>query len=315
LVRLRPGKVESTPVSDKENAMRSWSTRAVGLLILALGLWGGLVPFVGHYFHFALGPDKSWTWTSGRFYLSVLPGVVAAVGGLMLIGSGPRSSARLGALLALAAGAWFAIGPQVSLLWNVAGAQGPAHGSKVVRVLEMLTYHTALGVAITALAAYALPRFPKRALAAEAGEVRAAVAAEHAAPRGAQPAATYQGSVADEPVATRRDAVADEPAPTRREPVVAGDAPTTVREHGYDGGAPAGDHGYIEQPPAPEREYRDGGAVGEHPYAGAAPAHNGEGDRSEVPAATGAASEQPAAAPATVLGRRRRGGLLSFLRR
>src|SRR5436190_22030624 len=235
--------------------MRSLSTRAAGLLILALGLWGGLVPFVGHYFNFALGPDKSWTWTSGRFYLSVLPGVVAAIGGLMLIGSGPRSSARLGALLALAAGAWFAIGPEVSLLWNAAGAQGPAHGSKVVRVLEMLTYHTALGVMITALAAYALPRFPKRAVAAEAGAVGAAAAAEHAAARGAQRSATSPGAVADEPV--RGDTVAGEPAPTRREPVAAGNAPTTVREHGSDGEAPARDPGYDEQAPAPEREYHD----------------------------------------------------------
>src|SRR5436305_6118243 len=102
--------------------MRSLSTRAAGLLILVLGVWGGLVPFVAPYFHFALGPDKSWTWTSGRLYLSVIPGIVAVVAGLMLIGAGPRASARLGALLALAAGIWFAIGPDVSLLWNAAGA-------------------------------------------------------------------------------------------------------------------------------------------------------------------------------------------------
>ena len=87
------GNLESTRALDKENTMRSLSTRAAGFLILALGLWGGLVPFVGHYFNFALGPDKSWAWTSGRFYLSVLPGAVAAIGGLMLIASGPRSSA------------------------------------------------------------------------------------------------------------------------------------------------------------------------------------------------------------------------------
>ena len=53
--------------------MRRLSTRAAGMLILILGLWGGLVPFVGPYFHFALGPNHSWTWTTGRFWLSVLP--------------------------------------------------------------------------------------------------------------------------------------------------------------------------------------------------------------------------------------------------
>jgi hypothetical protein len=86
--------------------VRSLSTRAAGLLILILGLWGWLVPFIGSYFHFALGPNHSWTWTSGRFWLSVLPGAVAVLGGLMLLGSGPRAGGKLGALLALAAGIW-----------------------------------------------------------------------------------------------------------------------------------------------------------------------------------------------------------------
>jgi hypothetical protein len=294
--------------------MRSLSTRAAGLLILALGLWGGLVPFVGHYFHFALGPDKSWTWTSGRFYLSVLPGVVAAIGGLMLIASGPRSSARLGALLALAAGAWFAIGPEVSLLWNAAGAQGPAHGSKVVRVLEMLTYHTALGVLITALAAYALPRFPKRAVATEASAADAAVAAAPATTRGEQQPVTHRGGVADELVATHRDAVTDEPAATRRKPVAAGDAPTTVGARGYADEAPAREAGYNQDAPAIERGYHGEGSVGDREYPTAAPAHNGDGVRSEEPSATAAATEQSAAPPTLVRGRRRRGGLLSFLR-
>ncbi len=176
--------------------MRSLSTRATGLIILVLGIWGGLAPFVGPYFHFALGPDKSWTWTTGRLYLSVIPGIVAVIGGLMLMRAGPRPSARLGALLALAAGFWFAIGPEISILWNAAGAQGVAHGSRDVRMLEMLAYHTGLGVLIAALAGYALPRFPAHRVAAADG----AVTARH------------------EPVAEREDAVA-----ARREPVAADD--------------------------------------------------------------------------------------------
>ena len=106
--------------------MRNVSTRATGLLILVIGIWGGLVPFVAPYFRFALGPDKSWTWTTGRLWLSVLPGAVALLGGLLLLGAGPRPAGKLGALLALAAGIWFAIGPQVSLLWNASGAEGAA---------------------------------------------------------------------------------------------------------------------------------------------------------------------------------------------
>jgi hypothetical protein len=125
-------------------------------VILIAGLWGGLVPFVGPYFHFALGPNHSWAWTSGRFYLSVLPAAAAVLGGLMLLGSGPRAGGKIGALLALAGGVWFAIGPTVSLLWAT-DAYGLSHGPKATRMLELLTYHTGLGVLIASFAAYALP--------------------------------------------------------------------------------------------------------------------------------------------------------------
>jgi hypothetical protein len=156
---------------------RHVTTRVAGLVILIAGLWGGLVPFVGPYFHFALGPNHSWTWTSGRFYLSVLPAIAAAIGGSMLIASGPRVSGKIGALLALAGGLWFAIGPDVSLLWHSGGAQGVAHGQKATRMFELLAYHTGLGVLIATFAAYALPGVTVVRPATEAAEAEAGVAA------------------------------------------------------------------------------------------------------------------------------------------
>ena len=45
-----------------------------GVLLIILGAWGGLVPFVGPYFHYAYTPDKAWAYTSGRLYLSIVPG-------------------------------------------------------------------------------------------------------------------------------------------------------------------------------------------------------------------------------------------------
>jgi hypothetical protein len=183
---------------------RHVTTRFAGLVILIAGLWGGLVPFIGPAFHFALGPNHSWTWTSGRFYLSVLPAFAAIVGGLLLLGRGPRASGRLGALLALAGGVWFAIGPTVSLLWAT-DAYGLPHGAKGTRILEMLTYHTGLGVLIATFAAYALPgvlayrREVAPAAAGATGVATGAAAEDVAARRGRFGASA--GTPATEPTA------------------------------------------------------------------------------------------------------------------
>ncbi|MGO8979125.1 MAG: hypothetical protein ACLP70_13885 [Streptosporangiaceae bacterium] len=40
-----------------------------GVLLILLGLWGGLVPFVGPYFHYAYTPDRAWDFTAGRVWL------------------------------------------------------------------------------------------------------------------------------------------------------------------------------------------------------------------------------------------------------
>jgi len=137
--------------------LRSVSTRVVGLAILIGGIWGGIIPFVGPYFHFTLGPDHTWTWTTGRLYLDVLPAIAAVLGGLLLLGAGPWAAGRLGALLALVAGIWFVVGPDLSLLWKAGGELGAGHGSRTVQMLERLSFHTGLGVLIAALAAYGLP--------------------------------------------------------------------------------------------------------------------------------------------------------------
>lgn len=157
---------------------RHVTTRFAGLVILIAGIWGGLIPFVGPYFHFVLGPDHTWTWTHDRFYLDVLPAIAAVLGGLLLLGSGPRLAGRIGALLALAGGAWFAVGPDVSRLWHTGGAQGIAFGGGTRRTLEYLTFHSGIGVLIVAFAAFALPGVVAlRAPATAAAEADAATAA------------------------------------------------------------------------------------------------------------------------------------------
>lgn len=287
--------------------MRSLSTRAAGFFIVILGIWGGLVPFVGPYFHFALGPDKSWTWTSGRLWLSVLPGVVAILGGLMLLGAGPRLSGKLGALLALAAGIWFAIGPPMSLLWNASGAQGAAHGSTGVRVLEMLTYHSALGAVMAALAGYALPGFvTRRAAAAEQAAVGAGAAAERDVATAPERSGVRNEELAGVGAGTRRERVAvDGEGGERDAPTAVADRPTT------DGGAAAADGGPTDGPPT---------------VADGHPATEDSATAEDSAVADGAAPDATAGAAATqgpnggyersTTVRRRSGGLLSaFTRR
>jgi hypothetical protein len=137
--------------------LRSVSTRLTGLTIVLVAIWAGLIPFVGPYFHFTLGPDHTWAWTSTRLYMDVLPAAAAFLGGLILLGAGPWAAGRLGAILALLGGIWLAVGPQLSALWHTGGAEGAAHGSVRVQQMERLGLHSGPGVVIAALAGFALP--------------------------------------------------------------------------------------------------------------------------------------------------------------
>jgi hypothetical protein len=139
---------------------RSRGALSGGLLVL-LGVWGGLIPFIGPDFHYAYTPDAAWSYTSGRLLLEILPGAAALVGGLIVLASRVRPVAMLGAWLAAASGAWFAVGGVVSVLWTTGGATaaGTPVGGTVARVAEQIGFFTGLGVVIVALAGVALGRF------------------------------------------------------------------------------------------------------------------------------------------------------------
>jgi hypothetical protein len=131
-----------------------------GFLLMLLGLWGALIPFVGPYFDYAYTPDKAWTYNTGRLWLEVLPGAAVFFGGFLLTIARGRHTALFGALLAAAAGAWFTLGTVLSPLWNhhVPMGGSPVSNTVYMRIMEQLGFFTALGVVIVFVAAVALGR-------------------------------------------------------------------------------------------------------------------------------------------------------------
>lgn len=131
---------------------------ASGFLLILLGVWGGIIPFVGPYFNFAFTPDQEWTWTVARGWLEVLPGAVTVAGGLLLLGSGNRANAMLGGWLTVLAGAWFVVGRALAPLLSIGDAGSPVAATDGKRILLEITYFYGLGAVIIFLGAIALGR-------------------------------------------------------------------------------------------------------------------------------------------------------------
>jgi hypothetical protein len=163
-----------------------------GLLLVILGIWGGIAPFIGPSFGYAFGTHATWYYTADRLYLDILPGVAVIFGGLILFRAGNRASGVLGSWLAIAGGAWFVTGPAVSRLWErtLGPIGGPLFGN-TRRTVELLGTFYGLGALIIALAAFALGRVVSRP---------ALVVAEPAAaePAAAQPVTPEPASSKDE---------------------------------------------------------------------------------------------------------------------
>jgi hypothetical protein len=139
-----------------------------GILLILLGAWGGLAPFVGPYFHFGYTPDKTWAYTSGRLWLSIVPGAAALLGGLLTASASHRGVGCVGAFLAALGGAWFIVGGPIIRLEVKNGSISPGAPligplgslSSATRVfLEGIGFFTGIGVLILFFGALALGRF------------------------------------------------------------------------------------------------------------------------------------------------------------
>ncbi|MGH3547945.1 MAG: hypothetical protein ACRDQU_07480 [Pseudonocardiaceae bacterium] len=136
-------------------------------LLVLLGIWGAIVPFVGPYFGYTFGVTVPWFFTYDRLWLDILPGIAVLLGGLILGPSANRASAGMGAWLALIGGIWFTVGPVISQLWRVGGLAAPIGaplGGNLLQLLEQLGYFFGLGAVVTALAAFALGRITVRSV-------------------------------------------------------------------------------------------------------------------------------------------------------
>ncbi|SPM37289.1 hypothetical protein BN000_05510 [Mycobacterium rhizamassiliense] len=153
-----------------------------GLLLIILGAWGALIPFVGPRFNFAYTPDQDWAWSTARGWLEVAPGAAAALGGLLLILSGNRVSAVLGGWLGVLAGAWFVVGTEVAPLLGIGSVGDPIAATDRKRAALEVSYFSGLGALIVFVAGVALARTAVR-LARDVPPVEPVAAADPAVPQ------------------------------------------------------------------------------------------------------------------------------------
>lgn len=130
-----------------------------GLLLVLLGAWGGLIPFIGPYFHFAYTPDQPWSYTADRFWLEILPAAATICGGLMMLATVSRALAHAGGLAAAASGAWFVAGGLAGPVWTATGWSQLPQGGPLHQAAEQFAFFYGLGAAILFIAGLALGRF------------------------------------------------------------------------------------------------------------------------------------------------------------
>jgi len=134
-----------------------------GLALILLGAWGGIAPYAGPSLNFGYTPDSAWSNTSGRLYLSAIPGGVVLVAGLVVLFTRSRWFGGLCAFIAALAGAWFIAGAAlISFLPRnqaVLISTGTPLGTGAhIAVLTNLAFFTGLGILILFFAAMALGR-------------------------------------------------------------------------------------------------------------------------------------------------------------
>lgn len=203
-------------VAENRRPSALWMPRSrgalSGLILVVLGVWGALIPFVGPHFNFAYTPGQDWAWTTARGWLEVLPGAAAVLAGLLLIFSGNRITAMVGGWLAVLAGAWFVIGGEVAPMLGIGSAGDPIAASDRKRALLEVSYFSGLGAVIIFVGAAAVARLAVRSARdvealTRVAEARAARAAEPAHAQPVYSEAKYTPGSAEPPAEEPSDDV------------------------------------------------------------------------------------------------------------
>lgn len=135
----------------------------LGPLLVLLGVWGALIAFVGPYFAYGYTPLAPWVLTGSRLWLELLPGIATAVAGAGI--GAHRAGGVVAGWLAVASGAWFAVGPSLwTVIFGMADPLGVPVGGPRQQALAEIGMFTGLGVAIVLLGALAIGRssLPRR---------------------------------------------------------------------------------------------------------------------------------------------------------
>jgi len=150
-------------MADGVRTPRSRGTLS-GLALMLLGGWGAVAPFAGPVFGFGYTPDRAWAYTSGRLYLSAVPGAVVLLAGLIVAVTRSRGLGGFCAFVAALGGAWFIVGAEMVGLLPASTAGSISTGTPLgagahTVILTNLALFTGAGALIVFFAALALGRF------------------------------------------------------------------------------------------------------------------------------------------------------------
>jgi hypothetical protein len=278
-----------TPVSTRTRTKRVPRSRGAisGLLLILLGAWGALVPFIGPYFDYSWGTDQTWHWTTARFWLEVLPGAVTVVGGWLVLVSKSRISGSFGGWLAVAAGGWFVVDQSLAGVWHLGSIGNPLSLHPGGQAAAMLGYFYGLGALIVLLAGFALGRLAVVGLR----DIRAAERDDQRAAEAERQAEAERRAAAERQLETDRHAEAERRVEAERQEAVereAAERQTATEREAAERQSAAERKSAAERQAGPDRVASERPVADDRATAQGYPAYNPSDGRS------GAADEAPA---------------------